>query len=289
MGGRFGSAMVLLLPFLVLKGGQAPQPEVPIRNLSLVALDSRGQPVIDLTADEITINDGGKPRKVAFIRHIERRLAPGANLAPNEYSNRAGHVIPHATVILLDLMNQSFSTRNIAANQLTKFLQSAENTDYVYVYFLTIEGKLYTVRGLPGIDGPPPPAATEDGLPWTKTIKPVMDNAMRTVMHVRPVDMDVAVRVQLTYAALEALGSGMSAVPGRKNVVWITDGVPISLGPVRSDTGDVVDFTPWLRQLSLALDRSEIAIYPVPQILSGVRTDRRTRQAYRAAARKPAS
>jgi hypothetical protein len=174
-----------------------------------VALDSRGQPVTDLTADEIAINDGKTP-KVAFMRHIERRLAPGANLGPNEYSNRAGRVIPHATVILLDMMNQSFSTRGVAANQLTKYLQSAENTEYLYVYFLTIEGRLYTVRGLPGIDGPAPPATTEDGAPWNKSIKPIMDNAMRTVMHVRPIDMDVAVRVQLTYAALEALGRGCS-------------------------------------------------------------------------------
>lgn len=268
MGVRFGSGL-LVLPLICVQGGQALQPETPIRNLSLVALDSRGQPVNDLTMDEITINEGGKTRKVAFMRHIERRLAPGAKLSPNEYSNRAGRVIPHATVILLDMMNQSFSTRNIAANQLTKFLQSAENTEYLYVYFLTIEGRLYTVRGLPGIDGPAPPATTEDGAPWNKSIKPIMDDAMRTVMHVRPIDMDVAVRVQLTYAALEALGRGMSAVPGRKNVVWITDGVPIALGPVRSDTGDLVDFTPWLRQLSLALDRAEIAIYPVPQIFIG--------------------
>jgi hypothetical protein len=52
-------------------------------------------------------------------------------------------------------------------------------------------------------------------------------------------------------------------------VVWVTDGVPIALGPVRSDTGEFVDFTPELRKLSEALVRSGIALYPVRQLLLG--------------------
>jgi VWFA-related protein len=268
-----------LKPFLALSlaclqagfvhAAQSPQAEPPIRNLSLVALDSRGQPVNDLTADDFVISDAGKSRKVAFVRHIERRLAPAQTLEPGEVSNRSGRVIPHATVILLDLMNQSFSTRGIAANQLIHYLQSAEDTDFLYIYLLTLDGRLFTVRGLPGPEAAAAPSTTEDGSPWTRQIKPIMDEALRTVLRVRPIEMDVAIRVQLTYAALETLGSAMAAVPGRKNVVWITDGVPITLGPIRSDTGDIVDFTPLLRHLSQALDRSEIAIYPVPQVFIG--------------------
>jgi hypothetical protein len=41
------------------------------------------------------------------------------------------------------------------------------------------------------------------------------------------------------------------------------------LGPLRSDTGDFVDFTPYLHELSEALERSRIAIYPVRQIMLG--------------------
>jgi VWFA-related protein len=226
------------------------QTDVPIQNLSLVAFDAHGQPVNDLKADEIVVTDAGKSRKVAFLRRIERGRSK----------------IPHATVILLDLMNQSFSTRGVAANQLVRTLQSLESPDYLYVYLLTLEGKLYPVRGLPGSEGA---AEAEDGSAWTKNSKTLLDGALRAVMRTRPVDIDVAVRTQLTYRALENLGGLMAEVPGRKNLVWITDGVPISLGPRRSDTGDVVDFTPLLRQLSLALDRSEIAIYPVPQIMVG--------------------
>ena len=265
MNKRTGS-WVLALSFLGFAGKDRAQgPETRIQNLSLVALDSRGQPVNDLKPEEIGVSDSGKNRGIAFLRHIERRLEPGRALAPGEYSNRNGHNIPHATVILLDLMNQSFSTRGVSANQLIRSLEGVEQADYLYLYLLTIEGNLYTVRGLPGSEG----AVKDDGPQWTKNIKPIMDAALRTVLRVRPVDMDVAVRTQLTYRALETLGSWMSATPGRKNVVWITDGVPLTLGPIRSDTGDFVDFTPLLRHLSVALDQAEIAIYPVPQIMIG--------------------
>jgi hypothetical protein len=88
-------------------------------------------------------------------------------------------------------------------------------------------------------------------------------------MQTRPVDIDIAVRVQLTYSSLDAIAAELSRVPGRKNIVWITDGVPIELGPNRSDTGDFVDFTPLLRQMSEAFDRCGVAIYPVRQIMLG--------------------
>ncbi len=250
---------------LGLSEAVATPPEAPIRSLSLVAVDSRNQPVSGLTADDFEVLDGGKPRKVAFVRHIERRLAPSAGLEPDEFSNRTGQAIPHATVILLDLMNQDFSTRGVAEHQLVKYLQTLEGADYVYLYLLTLDGRLYSVRGLPASEERPDDPSNA----WTKTIAATMDKALRAVERVRPVDMDVAVRVQLTYGALETLGRATMSVPGRKNVVWITDGVPITLGPVRSDTGDIVDFTPWLKELSAVLERSEIAIYPVPQIMIG--------------------
>jgi VWFA-related protein len=96
-----------------------------------------------------------------------------------------------------------------------------------------------------------------------------MDEALRKVLRQRPVEIDVAVRVQLTYVALNALAAQLSRVAGHKNIVWITDGVPISLGPRRSDTLDFVDFTEQLRQLSEGLVRSGVAIYPVRQVMFG--------------------
>ena len=73
----------------------------------------------------------------------------------------------------------------------------------------------------------------------------------------------------MTFGAVAQIGAVLSRVPGRKNLVWITDGVPIELGPYRSDTGDFVDFTPELRMVSEQLDQANVAIYPARQVMFG--------------------
>ena len=96
---------------------------------------------------------------------------------------------------------------------------------------------------------------------------------MHAVARLRPAGIDVAVRVPMTYAALGGLAVELSRVPGRKNIVWITDGVPLVLGPNRSDTGQIVDYTPGLRHLSETLERSGIAVYPVQQVFASGRLE----------------
>ncbi len=260
---KFRLAIGLALTFAALRGDDSEDRK--LLDVNVVALDNRGQPVNDLTADDFSITDAGKPQKIAFFRHRDATKWQAPNLAANEFSNRGPSGIPHATVILFDLMNEGFASRGVAANQIIKYLEPLENSDYLYLYILNIEGRLFSVHGLPiGEENPEPGTA-----PWTKKIKPLMDQSLKTTLHARPVDVDVAIRVQLTFAALDMLAVQLSRVPGRKNVVWVTDGVPIGLGPIRSDTGDFVDFTPQLRQLSQALERSGVAIYPVRQVMLG--------------------
>jgi hypothetical protein len=96
-----------------------------------------------------------------------------------------------------------------------------------------------------------------------------MDTALKTVTRIRPGGIDVADRIQITFRALEVLAAQLSRVPGRKNLVWVTDGVPLQLGPYQLDTDDFVDFTPQLRTVSEELDQAGVAIYPARQVLFG--------------------
>ena len=242
------------------------EPESKLVDLNVIALDNHGQPVNDLTSDDFQVSDAGKQQKIAFFRHNDSRLPQAPVLGPNEFSNRSAAEVPHATVILFDLLNEGFGTRGVAANELIHNLQRMETADSLYLYILTVDGRLYPVRGFADEERQ---GREQEGGAWTSQIKPLMDTAMRTVLRMRPSDIDVAVRVQLTFAALDALAAQLSRVPGRKNMVWITDGVPILLGPVRSDTGVFVDFTPLVRQMSQVFDRCGVAIYPVRQVNLG--------------------
>jgi len=263
----FGVVAGLVLGLALLYGNDSPQLEPQMVDLNVVALDSHGQAVMDLTRDELRVTDNGKPQTLAFFHHRDSALGAVPTLAPNEFSNRGRANVPRATLILFDMLNERFATRGYTANQLVHDLEPLESADYVYLYCLTMDGRLYPVHGLPGPEDEPTPAG---GAPWTRQIKPLLDRAMRALAQVRPTDdLDVNYRVQLTYNGLDAVAAELSRVPGRKSLVWLTDGVPIALGPNRSDTGEPVDFTPLLRKMSEAFDRSSVAIYPVRQVMMG--------------------
>ena len=261
---RMLAGLALLLGPLWGQDSSAAEPRMV--DLNVVAVDDHGQPVADLTRDELRVSDSGKAQTIAYFHHRDAsaRLLPA--LGPNEVSNRGKKNIPRATVILFDLLNQDFATRGTSANQLIHDLESLETADYLYLYLLTLDGRLYPVRGLPTeqaeADGP-------GGEPWTRHVKPMLNEALRATAQVRRPDIDIAVREPITYTALERMADELSIVPGRKNLVWVTDGVPIELGPYRSDIGDFVDFTTLLRRMSEAFERTGTAIYPVRQVMLG--------------------
>lgn len=237
-------------------------------DLNIVAVDSHGEPVTDLTRDDFRIADAGKPQTIDYFRHHNSTPRPVPRLAPGEYSNRSAANVPRATVILFDMLNQKFGTRGITANNLVHNLQSLESPDYVYLYILTVNGRLFPVHGLPGAEGE---VSLPGGEPWTRHSKEIMDRALRDVLQVRESGIveDVQWRAEMTFRNLDALGADLSRIPGRKSIVWLSDGVPIELGPRRSDNGNFVDFTPLLHQMTDIMAGSNVSIYIVRTIMIG--------------------
>ena len=251
----------------MIMGEESRQVEPRMVDINVVALDSHNQPITDLSRDELRISDNGKPQTVVFFRHRDESLAAAPTLALNEVSNRGRGNVPRATMILFDMLNERFGTRGSSASRLVHDLQSLESAEYLYLYLITLDGKLVPVHGLPGAEGE---ADAPGAAPWTKDAKPLLDRAFRTYTQIRPIDdLDPTYRVMLTYGALGAAANELARAPGRKSLVWLTDGVPIALGPNSSDTGESVDFTPQLRQLSETFDRTGVAIYPARQVMMG--------------------
>lgn len=259
------ASMVVVSTLLCASG--SGQSDLRLMDLNVVALDDHGRPVTDLTADDFQITDAGRPQKISFFRR--NRESTGQYQArasgPNQFSNRHGGVARNATVILFDLLNLGYGARAFAANEMVRNLGGLESADSLYLYLLSVTGKFFQIHGISPGEVPAP----HPGMPWTQQIKPLMDSALRTTMGFRSPDIDVFVRIQLTFAALVALGEQLSEVPGRKIIVWVTDGVPVALGENRSDTGFPIDFTPQIRRLSEVLERSNIALYPIRQIMLG--------------------
>jgi len=241
---------------------QAPPPAAQV-HLNVVAADAKGQSVMDLSAADFRIVDNGKPQTIASFHRRDARPSPSAPLAPRQYSNRSIGNIPHATVILFDLMNMQFQDRGYVFNQLVHALQQFESNDNLYLYLITVNGVLYPVHALPGNEGDTAPKNGDSG----RDIQAKLNQAVQATYGQRPFDLhyDIDARVLTTFATLSVVAARLAAVPGRKNIVWLTHGVPISLSPDRTITGDWIDYTPVVNQLSATLDRADVSIYAVQQ------------------------
>jgi VWFA-related protein len=130
--GRLLTVLACLLSSIALAHADAltqANAEPQLVHLNIVATDNHGAPVNDLSSSDLQISDDGKPQQILYFRRIDRRLPPPPALAPNQLANRTPATIPHATVILLDFMNERLATSAYAAHQLVHYLQSLESAD----------------------------------------------------------------------------------------------------------------------------------------------------------------
>ncbi len=245
-----------------------------VMSLNVVATDKQGQPVTDLKVEEFQVLDDGKPQPVVLFRlNDSRRPAPAA-LGPHEYANRPPGTPPGATLILFDLLNGSFADREATVLTLVKALSNVESAGNVYLYLLTNNGTLFPVHALPERGGDV--AAPDEN--WTGQTKALLEAAIQKVYGFRPVDdSDMGIRVVTTFHVLHDLGAMLSALPGRKDVVWITNGFPARVnfdGRCRDIvvwnltapcSGNYVDFTSVLRYLAGQLDTVGVSMYPVDE------------------------
>lgn len=230
---------------------QAPGP-APLIHLYPVALDASGRPVTDLTAGDFKIVDQGKPQSIFAFR--KPAVGPAAALGPLERTNRPG-AIPHTVVILFDLMNENQNDRLDTWHALSKSLPQMESGNSVYFYLLNLEGELVPIHAM----GP----KSADDATWPHDVAAVLDKAMKAASHGRPVHMGQEDQVKKTYHQLESLAIELAAFPGRRDIVWITDGLQNVYQSKLPCSGDWVDCALYVPHLGFTLAYAEVAVNPL--------------------------
>jgi VWFA-related protein len=195
--------------------------------------------VPDLSANDFRVSDNGSPQQVTAFR---RNQSNG----------------PRALVLLFDLLNLNLANVGFEWQQIKRSLPEMPASESLYLYLLVKDGSLYAVHGLPP-DGAVP---AQPDTSWIQNIGPLLDTAMQKVNQLRPTDIrtQVNIRFQATYNALDNLRSAMATVPGRKELVWVTYGIPSS---IRFVGGEWFDCTPLLRQLAGRFNAANVAVYTV--------------------------
>jgi VWFA-related protein len=108
-----------------------------------VVVDGRGGPAANLTKNDFTILDNGKPQEISIFSMqssaAARNGAKAAPLAPGVVSNRltrTGEEPASPTVVLWDALNTETSDQAWVRNQVIKYLQTMKPGDPVAVYIL---------------------------------------------------------------------------------------------------------------------------------------------------------
>jgi VWFA-related protein len=254
------AAAILLCAFAPAASKQAQHSK--LNKLNVVALDAQGQPVTGLRSADFRLLEDGKAQDIAFFR-FTGGWALQAKPGPREYSNRAGAAW-HATVVLIDLLTDRIMSDAVIGREVSDSLKNLESSEGLYLYILTPRGELYPIHPLPKPDTEVTPAAE----PWTRNIAPMLQAALKSLFGFKPVDdRDIKYRFDLTVNALRDLGSQMALLSGRKNLVWVTHGIPLVGFSISTQAS--LDFTNPLRWFCEELEQAQIVVYTVDQSMAG--------------------
>lgn len=268
-------AFSLCLGFASALPAQQPSfhAETRLVEINVVVRDRNG-PVANLKKDDFTVMDRGKTRKIAFFSvngtgpEADLKNAP---LPAGTFSNRSA-APPGVTVILLDALNtltgsgsqsweehvqwpEQLALAN-ARQQLIRFVATLEPEDRVAIYSL---GKSLDVLSDFTTDRARLQAILEKYQPVSLSRRedvaplpvhtPVPGEEFNAAVNL---DRQILAgflnrgRAETTLAALSAIANHVAAIPGRKNLVWLTGNLPFPGAAA-----------------ARAVGRANVAIYPV--------------------------
>lgn len=221
--------------------------------VDVVATDKKGAPVTDLTAQDFTVLEDGKPQQVRNFSFQSPNPVTAAesstprNLPPNVFTNVPGYKPGGAlNVILLDILNSTTLNQAAVQDNMLKVLEKVPGDRPVAVYAL---GRQLTLIQ----DFTTDPALLKNAV---KAIRekhsPLLENATggpgagwipRSMAEQMPAGMldrikefidssitgSTDLRVTYTLDALQALARSFSGYPGRKNLIWVSESFPLTI------------------------------------------------------------
>ena len=284
-----GVLVFLLFATVPLLGGEtATKSDAPVFRsatklvqVNVVAQDRNKRAVLDLKRDDFSVSENGVPQKIAFFvaERADRLVGANIKLSSNVYSNRLGvrSAAPGSvTVILLDSLNTTWADQVRARAQVLRFLRQIRPDDRIGIYALgrglrvlhdytsdsaSLVRLLAVWRG--ELNGSVEDSKPEEGLMQLLGSKDLPTSAESAAS-----DFVTTNRAVETLRAFEAIARHLSAVPGRKSLIWVSGSFPVMIGydPERMAGGLPAMATLLkrdFRRASQALSNADISVYPM--------------------------
>jgi len=102
-----------------------------------------------------------------------------------------------------------------------------------------------------------------DDAAWPRDVNQVLDKAMKAASHGRPVHIGQEDQVKKTFHQIETLAGQLAAFPGRRDIIWITDGMQNVYNSKLPCNGDWVDCALYVPHLGVTLAHNDVAVNPL--------------------------
>ena len=245
----------------------------------VIVHDSAGAHVSGLTKQDFIVLESGKPADINFFEEVHGAVgAHSPAIVPGVFTNRyeGGTQPQRITVIVLDMVNTTFSDQANARRQLLRFLsQSVDQQQPLALMAITEKGirvlhdftsdTATLIAALKGVTGTTPVAPSvsqkvDRGLlldsiklavagndqnfsPDSPKYKDLVQDVEALASFQSAGDEEVAAgqrrNISVTLESMQYLAQAYAGVPGKKSLIWVTGGFPFNI----NKSGNIVSPT----------------------------------------------
>ncbi len=268
--------------------------------LDLIATDSRGNTVRDLKPEDLQIFEEHKAQqKIEHFEYFEKLTgagAPGNSIsAIRKPANVLSNQLPldllkiPPTVLLMDSLNTQTPNQALGRAHMVQLLRTLPPDTPIAVFLLG--SSLRILQGFTS-DGTLLRAALDQAVTGTTIVKDPRDDTQSASDHLQDstagmganlglqsqlgevqnfekeeYSMTLDLRAKETLGALAQIGQYLSGIPGRKNLIWVSESFPISMAP-DPGTGNnpfagIREYTEQVKIVANALTDAQVAVYPM--------------------------
>ncbi len=234
--------------------------------LDVVATDASGRPVTDLKPEDLTVLENGKPQKLIGFSFQQPKTTelPAQHLPSGIVSNRPEYSSASSlNVILLDAINTDFSSHAYAQDMLIKYLDTNPKIQPTAVFAL--QAKLTLLH-----DFTTDTRALRDVLAHYKapgpSHLPTVEAAASAVFSQRGSFQTSTQGRWAAFNGMRFLARSLAGYPGRKNLIWLSEGFPLNLFPDALMGEGVVateDYSAIVEEIADELMNAQVAVYPI--------------------------